>query len=109
MSFILYKFLFNFAMNSFSGKFKPKCTLCMDSGANPGMITHFCILGIYSLAKSAIERGVSDSKKIKELLDKKDLSGLAEQLQIDVIHISEYLRMRINGTKPLRTVYWKNH
>lgn len=61
----------------------------MDAGANPGMITHFTILGLFSLAKYAIEKKVKDSEQIEILLNKKDLGGLADILKIDVIHISE--------------------
>ena len=66
-----------------------KATCCVDAGANPGVITHFAILGAYKMAQAAIDRNVPDKDKIKELLDKKDLPGLATQLKIDAIHISE--------------------
>lgn len=62
---------------------------CIDAGANPGMITHFSILGLFSMAKYAIEKKVSDCDKIETLLRNKDISGLAEILKVDVIHISE--------------------
>ena len=77
------------SMYDYREKYKPTFTGCIDSGANPGMITHFCILGIRNMAKGAIERKVPDADKIKELLDKNDLPGLAEQMKIDAIHISE--------------------
>ncbi len=87
------------AMNAFSKKFKPKFTGCIDAGANPGMITHFCILGIYSMAKSAIKKKVPDAEIIKKYLEKKDIAALAEQLKVDVIHISEWEKMEPNNQK----------
>ncbi|OHT04176.1 hypothetical protein TRFO_28405 [Tritrichomonas foetus] len=66
-----------------------KATACIDAGANPGIITHFAILATFHMAQSAIDRKVHDADKIKELLDKKDVAGLATQLQVDALHISE--------------------
>ena len=77
------------AMYDYREKYKPTFTGCIDSGANPGMITHFCILGIRNMAKEAIEKEVPDYEKIKEALDKNDLASLAEIMQVDTIHISE--------------------
>ena len=77
------------AFNEFKKKYNPTFNGCVDAGANPGMITHFTILGLFSLAKYAIEKKVRDSEQIAILLNKKDLGGLAEIMKIDVIHISE--------------------
>ena len=77
------------AFTEFKKKYNPTFNGCIDAGANPGMITHFTILGLYSLAKYAIENKVPDSDKIEILLKKKDIGGLAKILKIDVIHISE--------------------
>ena len=87
------------AMYDYRDKYKPTFTGCIDSGANPGMITHFCILGIRNMAKGAIERKVPDADKIKELLDKDDLPGLVEQMKIDTIHISEIEDIEPNDPK----------
>lgn len=62
---------------------------CIDAGANPGMITHFSILGLFSMAKYAIDIKTPDSKEIEILLKNKNIAKLAEILKIDVIHISE--------------------
>ena len=78
------------AFFEFKKKYKPIFTGCVDAGANPGMITHFTVLGIYSMAKEAIKNKVADSDKIKYFLDKKDVAGLAEIMKVDVIHISEW-------------------
>ena len=86
-------------MYDYRDKYKPTFTGCIDSGANPGMITHFCILGIRNMAKGAIERKVPDADKIKELLDKDDLPGLVEQMKIDTIHISEIEDIEPNDPK----------
>ena len=66
-----------------------KYTAVFDAGANPGLVTHFAILGLRGMAKSAIERGVPDADQIKALLEKGDVAALAAHLQVDVIHISE--------------------
>ena len=77
------------AFFAFKKKYNPIFTGCIDAGANPGMITHFSILGIFSMAKFAIENKIADSDLIEDLLKKKDLAGLAEVMKVDVIHISE--------------------
>ena len=77
------------AFYAFKKKFNPIFTGCIDAGANPGMITHFSILGIFSMAKEAIKNKIADSDKIEILLKKKDLAGLAEIMKVDVIHVSE--------------------
>ena len=77
------------AFFEFKKKFKPTFTGCIDAGANPGMITHFAILGIFSMAKEAIKNKITNYKEIKFYLDKKDLAKLAQIMQVDVIHISE--------------------
>ena len=78
------------AFFEFKKRYKPIFTGCIDAGANPGMITHFAILGIYSMAKEAIKNKVADSDEIKYFLDKKDVAGLADIMKVDVIHISEW-------------------
>ena len=77
------------AFFEFKKKFKPSFTGCIDAGANPGMITHFAILGIFSMAKEAIKNKITNYEEIKFYLDKKDLAKLAQIMQVDVIHISE--------------------
>ena len=44
-------------------KYNPVFTGCIDAGANPRMITHFSILGIFNMAKYAIEQNIDDYKK----------------------------------------------
>jgi len=56
------------AFYAFKKKYNPIFTGCIDAGANPGMITHFAILGIFSMAKYAIENEIADYEKIEELL-----------------------------------------
>ena len=73
----------------FKKKYKPSFTGCIDAGANPGMITHFAILGVFGMAKDAIKNKVADYEKIKFFLEKKDYAALAEIMQVDVIHVSE--------------------
>lgn len=70
-------------------KDKVKATAAVDCGANPGAITHFAIMALYGMAKSAIERKVKDYEQIKEYLKKKSIPDLAAILQVDVVHISE--------------------
>ena len=77
------------AFFEFKKKFKPTFTGCIDAGANPGMITHFAILGIFSMAKEAIKNKITNYEEIQFYLDKKDLAKLAQIMQVDVIHISE--------------------
>ena len=77
------------AFFEFKKKFKPTFTGCIDAGANPGMITHFAILGIFSMAKEAIKNKITNYEEIKFYLDKKDLAKLAQIMQVDAIHISE--------------------
>ena len=84
------------AFYAFKKKYNPIFTGCIDAGANPGMITHFSILGIFSMAKYAIENKIADSDLIEDLLKKKDLSGLAEVMKVDVIHISEIEQIEPN-------------
>ena len=80
----LYKTMYDYReKNKFNG------TAVIDAGANPGLVTHFSILGIYHMARDAVKNKVKDYEKIEELLKKKDLPGLAEILEIDAIHISE--------------------
>ena len=66
------------AFFEFKKKFKPTISGCIDAGANPGLITHFCILGIYSMAKEAINNKIADYEKIQFFLDKKDIPSLAQ-------------------------------
>ena len=84
------------AFFEFKKRYKPLFTGCIDAGANPGMITHFAILGIYSMAKEAIKNKVADSDKIQYFLDHKELAGLAEIMKVDVIHISEWEQIEPN-------------
>ena len=77
------------ALFEFKKKYNPTFTGCIDAGANPGMITHFTILGIYSMAKEAIKNKIANYEEIKSYLEKKDLAKLAQIMQVDVIHISE--------------------
>ena len=84
------------AFFEFKKKFRPTFTGCIDAGANPGMITHFAILGIYSMAKEAIKNKIANYEKIKFFLDKKDLANLAQIMQVDVIHISELEQIEPN-------------
>jgi len=78
------------ALLEFKKKYNPTFTGCIDAGANPGMITHFTILGIYSMAKEAIKNKIANYEEIKSYLEKKDLAKLAQIMQVDVIHISEF-------------------
>ena len=84
------------AFFEFKKKFKPHFTGCIDAGANPGMITHFAILGIYSMAKEAIKNKIADYEKIKYVLDKKDIANLAQIMRVDVIHVSEWEKIEPN-------------
>ena len=84
------------AFFEFKKKFRPTFTGCIDAGANPGMITHFAILGIYSMAKEAIKNKIVNYEKIKFFLDKKDIANLAQIMQVDVIHISELEQIEPN-------------
>ena len=84
------------AFFEFKKKFRPTFTGCIDAGANPGMITHFAILGIYSMAKEAIKNKIANYEKIKFFLDKKDIANLAQIMQVDVIHISELEQIEPN-------------
>ena len=80
----------------FFKRYKPVFTGCIDAGANPGMITHFAILGIYSMAKEAIKNKIANYEQIKYFLDKKDIANLAQIMQVDVIHISEFEQIEPN-------------
>ena len=89
--FALYKTMYDYRKeNKFNG------TAVIDAGANPGMVTHFAILGILHMARDAVKNKVKDYEKIEELLNKKDLPGLAEIMEIDTIHISEIEDMIMN-------------
>ena len=90
------------AFFAFKKKYNPIFTGCIDAGANPGMITHFSILGIFSMAKYAIETKIADADLIEELLKKKDLPGLAEVMKVDVIHISEFEQIEPNDPSKLK-------
>ena len=90
------------AFFEFKKRYKPIFTGCIDAGANPGMITHFAILGIYSMAKEAIKNKVADSDEIKYFLDKKDVAGLADIMKVDVIHISEWEQIEPNNSNEFK-------
>ena len=90
------------AFYAFKKKYNPIFTGCIDAGANPGMITHFSILGIFSMAKNAIKNKIADADLIEELLKKKDLPGLAEVMKVDVIHISELEQIEPNDPSKLK-------
>lgn len=77
-------------MWDYRDKEKPKFTGCVDAGANPGMITHFAILGLYGMAQSAIDRKVHDADQIKKYLDEKNIKALANILKVDAIHVSDH-------------------
>ena len=84
------------AFFEFRKKFRPSISGCIDAGANPGIITHFAILGIYSMAREAIKNKIADYQKIKYFLDKKDYANLAQIMQVDVIHILEWEKLEPN-------------
>lgn len=84
------------AFFEFKKKYKPTFAGCIDAGANPGMITHFSILGIFSMAKEAIKNKIADYQKINYFLEKKDYANLAEIMQVDVIHVSEWEQIEPN-------------
>ena len=84
------------AFFEFKKKYKPNFAGCIDAGANPGMITHFSILGVFSMAREAIKNKVADHEKIKYFLDKKDYANLAQIMQVDVIHVSEWEKLEPN-------------
>lgn len=69
---------------------QPKFTVFVDCGMNPGMVTHFAIMGLKRMAQDAIKRGVKDADIIKGFLDKNDLPNLCKQLQVDVVHSSDH-------------------
>lgn len=71
-------------------------TACIDCGANPGLITHFSILALRNMAKTAIANQVEDKEILQELLDKNDLKLLSKQLEVDVLHISELESFEVN-------------
>ena len=73
------------AFFEFKKKFKPHFTGCIDA-----------ILGIYSMAKEAIKNKIADYEKIKYFLDKKDIANLAQIMQVDVIHVSEWEKIEPN-------------
>jgi homospermidine synthase len=90
------------AFYEFKKKYNPIFTGCIDAGANPGMITHFTILGIFSMARNAIKNKISDYELIEILLKKKDIAGLAEIMKVDVIHISEIEQIEPNDPTKLK-------
>ena len=90
------------AFYEFKKKYNPIFTGCIDAGANPGMITHFTILGIFSMAKYAIKNKIADYELIEILLKKKDIAGLAEIMKVDVIHISEIEQIEPNDPTKLK-------
>ena len=90
------------AFFEFKKKFRPTFTGCIDAGANPGIITHFAILGIYSMAKEAIKNKIANYEKIKFFLDKKDIANLAQIMQVDAIHISELEQIEPNDENKLK-------
>jgi homospermidine synthase len=90
------------AFQAFKKKYNPVFAGCIDAGANPGMITHFSILGLFSMAKYAIEKKTPDYDKIENLLRKKDIAGLCEILKVDVIHISEIEQIEPYDSSKLR-------
>ena len=89
------------AFDEFKKKYNPTFNGCIDAGANPGMITHFTILGLFSLAKYVIEKKLPNYDKIEILLNKKDIGALAEIMKIDVIHISEIEQIEPNNQSNL--------
>jgi len=84
------------AFFEFRKKFQPSFSGCIDAGANPGIITHFAILGLFSMAREAIKNKTADYEKIKFFLDKKDYANLAQIMKVDVIHISEWEKIEPN-------------
>ena len=59
-------------------------------------MTHFAILGIYSMVREAIKNKVDHYEKIQSFLDKKDFANLAQIMKVDVIHISEWEKLEPN-------------
>ena len=53
------------AFDEFKKKYNPSINGCIDAGANPGMITHFAILGLFSMAEYAIKIILQIQKKLK--------------------------------------------
>jgi homospermidine synthase len=54
------------------------------------------------MAKYAIEQKIADADLIETLLKKKDISGLAEVMKVDVIHISELENIEPNDPSELK-------
>lgn len=82
---------------------KNNCTLVCDAGANPGASTHFAVMALYGMAKSAIERRVHDADLITSLLAQNNIPELATALGVEVIHVSE-----LEQISPSNPEYWKN-
>ena len=89
------------AFDEFKNKYNTSINGCIDAGANPGLITHFAILGLFSMGEYAIKNNSPDSKEIEILLKSKQIAKLAELLKIDVIHISEIEEIEPNDPSKL--------
>ena len=79
---------------------KPIQTMVIGCGANPGMITHFAKLAIFHMAEEVINKNIfNNNDELKNLLKSKNLSALAEKLEIETVHVSELETNEVNDEK----------
>jgi len=86
------------AFFEFKKKFKPTFTGCIDAGANPGMITHFAILGIFSMAKEAIKNKIANYEEIKLLPNLfLDMQEALKKSNQNVLELKETVKEKIRS------------
>jgi len=66
-------------------------TMIMVHGMNPGLISHFCFLGLERVAEKILRNDdiLYDKEGIKDSLEKKDWGKLAFLLKLRTVHCSE--------------------
>ena len=74
---------------------RPKSTIIINQGMNPGLISQFGYLGIYNISrtivksKSTLNRNSKIINKLKKAYKKKDFPMMAYLLDLQAIHCSE--------------------
>ena len=92
-------------IKDFGNTHKPNSTILVDGGANPGLITHFMIMGLKQMARDAIQKKVSDYKQIEEFLNTNQIAQLAKILQVHTVHVSEREQMEVEDPSKFEGIF----
>lgn len=78
-------------------------TAVVDHGSNPGLVSHFTKLGLLDIGAAVLRENrltATRRKKIERLIEDERFPELARELDVKVIHCSEWDTQRADRAKP---------